>query len=145
MTVDVVAANLISFVTSVAVHNFLFDFSLARCKTKGDINSGECLDAQSWAIEGGLLMIGTEDGDALRARMPWLKIEDDDYPVEYLSNGFRVAIPYIAPKRSVGFHFVLAYNHIDEKCDSEWFAVDVPHAKLSEFPVESHLDGVVSG
>ena len=88
-------------------------------------------------------MFGTEDGDALQARMPWLKTQGIDYPVEYLTNGFRVVIPYIAPNTTVGFHFVLAYNQIDKECDSEWFAVDIPHAKLSDFPVANHLAGAI--
>ena len=145
MAVDLVAAYRIAFVSDAAIHNFSFDFTLTQYSTKGDANSGECLDAQSWEIGDGLLMFGTEDGDALQARMPWLTIHGDAYPVEYLPNGFRIVIPYVAPNAAVGFHFVLAYNSVDKGCDSEWFAVDVPHAKLSDFPVLTHLAGAVAG
>lgn len=145
MAVDVVVAYRISFVLDAPIHNFSFDFTLTQCTTKGDTNSGECLDAQSWGIDNGLLMIGTEDGDALQTRMPWLKIHGNDYPIKYLPNGFRIVIPYIAPNTTVGFHFVLAYNSVDKGCDSEWFAVDVSHARLAEFPVETHFAGVIAG
>ncbi len=139
MPVDLVTAYRVSFCEPFPVYNFSFDFTLARCKTKGDANSGESLDAQSWPIGDGLLMFGTEDGDALQARMPWLEINGDNDPVEYLHHGFRFAIPYVAPSATVEFHFVLAYNQIDSGTDSEWFAVDVPHHKLLELPVVKRL------
>ena len=145
MAVDLVAAYRIAFVLDAPIHNFSFDFTLTQCRTKGDANSGECLDAQSWEIDNGLLMFGTEDGDALQARMTWLTIHGNDYPIEYLPHGFRIVIPYIAPNTTVRFHFVLAYNPVNKECDSEWFAVDVPHAKLSEFPVVTHLAGPIAG
>lgn len=141
MAVDFVAAYRIAFVLDFAIHKFSFDIAFSRCESKGNPNSGECLDAQSWAVGRGIVMIGTEDGESLQARMPWLPIRDDDYPVTYLGNGFRVEIAKVAPKTPVGFHFVLAYNHIDTGTGSEWFAVDVPHSKLSELPVAKHLFG----
>lgn len=139
MTVDIVAAYRIGFVSTEPIHNFSFDIKLTECNTKGDRNSGEYLDAQTWGIDGGILMLGTEDGDALHARMPWLNIDGDRYPVEYLHNGFRMVLPYIGPDVTVGFHFVLAFSQIDSFSDSEWFAVDISHDKLSNFPVEKRL------
>lgn len=141
MSVDLVTAYRVSFCEPFPVHDFSFDFTLTRCEIKGDPNSGESLDAQSWPIGDGLLMFGTEDGDALKARMPWLEINGDDYPVEYLRHGFRIVIPYVAPNTTVGFHFVVAYNQVDAGTDSEWFAVDVPHRKLLEFSVVKHIAG----
>lgn len=135
MTVDLAAAYRVSFCVPFPVHDFSFDFTRTRCETNGDANSGESLDAQSWAVNDGLLMLGTEDGEALQARMPWLNIEGRDYPIEYLRHGFRIMIPYVGPNTTVGFHFVLAYNRLDAGSDAEWFAVDVPHAKLLELPV----------
>lgn len=145
MTVDLVAAYRVSFCVSFPVHDFSFDFTLPRCKMKGGANSGESLDAQSWPIGDGLLMLGTEDGDALHARMPWVGIEGNDYPIEYLRHGFRIAIPYIATDTTVGFHFVVAYNQVDAGTDSEWFAVDVPHRRLMELPVVKNIAGSNAG
>jgi hypothetical protein len=145
MFVDLVTAYRVSFCEPFAVHNFSFDLTLTRCEIKGDRNSGECLDAQSWPIGDGLLMFGTEDGDALKARMPWLEINGDDYPVEYLRHGFRIVIPYVAPNTPVGFHFVVAYNQVNAGTDSEWFAVDVRHRKLAEFSVVKHISGANAG
>ena len=145
MAVDLVTAYRISFASSTPIQSFSFDFTLAECQTKGDVNSGEWLEAQSWPIGNGLLMFGTEDGESLQSRMPWLRIEGADYPVEYMINGFRVSIPHVKPNTTVGFHFVLAYNHVDKRCDSEWFAVDVPHVKICEFPVLKHFSGANAG
>jgi hypothetical protein len=145
MAVDLVAAYRIAFVSPVPIHNFSFDFALTECESKGDPNTGESLDAQSWSIGDGLLMFGTEDGEALHARMPWLTIRDDEYPIEFLRCGFRIAIPYVAPNTTVGFHFVLAYNQVDKECDSEWFAVDFPHSELCELPIAKHIAGTIAG
>lgn len=141
MAIDLVAAYRISFAVPFPIHNFSFEFTRTECETEGDANSGECLDAQSWEIGDGLLMFGTEDGDSLKARMPWFKLTGTDYPVKYLRSGFRVVLPHVAPNTTVGFHFVLAYNHIDTSSDSEWFAVDVPHRKVLELAVVKHING----
>lgn len=134
MAVDFVTAFLIELVTSSSVHDFAFDCRLVCSPSKGDPNSGENLDAQSWSIGNGLLMIGTEDCEALRARMTWLDISLDNDLVSYLRDGFRLTFPYIPAKRQLSFHFVIAYNQIDKHCDSEWFAVDIPHANLQDSP-----------
>ncbi len=141
MAVDLVAAYRIALKLSEPVHSFSFDITIPACQAPGDTNSGEGLDAQSWDLDEARLMLGTEDGDALRRRMPWLPSDEQSYPIDYLSNGFRISIPYIAPNNNVGFHFVLAYNQVDRGDDSEWFAVDVPHEKLCEFPIEKQLCG----
>lgn len=145
MIVDLVAAYRISFSAPFPVHDFSFDFIRTRCETTGDTNSGECLDAQSWPIADGILMFGTEDGESLHVRMPWLKIEGNNYPIEYLRNGFRISIPYVAPNTPVGFHFVLAYNSDDTGTDSEWFALDVAHSTMRELPVTKHFTGTIAG
>ncbi|MDX1961505.1 MAG: hypothetical protein SFX18_00040 [Pirellulales bacterium] len=145
MAVDLVAAYRDSFCVPFPIHAFSFELTLTQCVTKGGPNSGESLDAQSWSIGDGLLMIGTEDGEALKNRMPWLKIEGDNYPIEYLRHGLRIAIPYVAPNTTVGFHFVLAYNQVDLGTYSEWFAVDVPYHQLLEAPVVKFIAGAMKG
>jgi len=141
MSVDLAAAYRVAFTASFPIHHFSFDFILDDCQTSGSAESGERLDAQSWPIGDGLLMVGTEDAEALQARMPTLPLRDEDYPVEYLPHGFRIAFPYVAPHTNVGFHFVLAHNCVDTESDAEWFAVDVSHLKLSDFRVMKSLSG----
>lgn len=145
MAVDVSSAYRIEFAATFPLHDFSFDFTRTEHEPKGDPNPGECLEAQSWSIGDGLLMFGTEDGESLQTRMPWLRIDGGNCPVEYLANGFRIAIPYIEPKTNVGFHFILAYNQVDANCDAEWFTVDIPHAKLTDFPIKNRLAGPDAG
>jgi hypothetical protein len=89
--------------------------------------------------------LGTEDGESLQARMPWLEIDGQDYPIDYLHHGMRVAIRHIPPNAFVSFHFVAAYNRIDTGTDSDWFAVDVSHARIVALPVDKLIHGSVTG
>ena len=145
MRVDCSTAYLVSFNAPFAIHDFSFDFTLTVCETRGSRNSGESLDAQSWSLGDGIVTLGTEDGEALHTRMRWLEIDGQDYPIEYLHHGMRVSIRYVAPNTVVSFHFVAAYNRIDAGTDSDWFAVDVPHARIVALPVDKMIHGSVTG
>lgn len=134
MAVDLVSAFLIDVPTAFPVYDLTFDCRLAAIEQEGDANSGQYLDAQSWPIGDGLLMIGTEDGEALQARMPWLNFNEDDYPIRYLPDGLRLELAMVPAKKRLDFHFVLAYNHVDRQCDSEWFAVDIAHTTILNSP-----------
>jgi hypothetical protein len=142
MSVDIVAAYRINFCVGFPVRDFYFNFTFSACMKDRDSNSGQNLDAQSWSIGNGRLMAGTEDGDALNLRMPWIETEGENYPIEYLGNGLRLVMPYAAPKNTVGFHFILAYNRVDVGCGSEWFAVDVPHDRISDLPYSRGNRGI---
>ena len=139
--VELIDAYLVSFTAPFAVHAFSFDLIIHSATRDGDANSGECLDAQSWNFGNALLMVGTEDGESLKRRMPWLTVTRNTYPIEYLPNGFRMTISYIKPNQPVDFHFVLAYNRLESENDSEWFAADVPHCDIAAFPVVKRLAG----
>ena len=110
MRVDCSTAYLVAFNAPFALHDFSFDFTLTVCETRGSWNSGESLDAQSWSLGDGIVTLGTEDGESLQARMPWLEIDGQDYPIDYLHHGMRVAIRHIPPNAVVSFHFVAANN-----------------------------------
>lgn len=145
MDVDWYAAYLVSFRVPFALEYFSIDFTLTACESRGNINSGENLDAQSWSIGDGIVTLGTEDGDALRKRMPWLRIDGTDYPVEYLHHGMRISIHDVGANVAVSFHFIAAFNRIDTGTDSEWFAVDVPHSKIVSLPVDKLIFGSETG
>lgn len=134
MAVDNFAAFLVRLTTSDTLHEFNFECSVSSVTQKGAPNSGEHLDAQSWHIGNGLLMIGTEDGESLDQRIDWLSVNKSNYPVSYLLNGFRLSFSYVPPHQQVDFHFIVAHNAPTRDCDSEWFAVDIPHAKLLASP-----------
>jgi len=145
MAVDSVDAYVVALISPSAIHNFSFDLIFHNGESKGSSESGEHLDAQSWQVGDGMLMIGTENGDVLQNRMPWIPTGANEYPIEYLPNGFRLSFAYIPPNDIVEFHFVLAYNRIECENQSEWFAVDVPHIKLGEFPVARRIVGANAG
>ena len=98
-SVDSLLAYVVEFTATSPVHDFSFDIVFHDCTAKGCAESGEHLEAQSWEYANGFLMIGTEDGEVLHSRMPWIETAacEKDYPVEYLSNGFRLSLPYVPP------------------------------------------------
>lgn len=81
----------------------------------------------------------------LCTRMPWLRIDGPNYPIEYLHHGMRFAIPHISPNTAVSFHFVVAYNRSESGSDSHLFAVDVPHAIVKSFAISKLIHGSVTG
>ena len=129
------------------IQNFSFDITLHNCQVKGCTESGEHLDAQSWQLDGGFLMIGTEDGELLNERMPWVEATQSNrhYPVEYRPDGFRFSLPYVPPKTLVEFHFVLAHNAIESDNVAEWVAVNIRHKNLFGLPVLKRIAGVNAG
>jgi hypothetical protein len=107
-----------------------------RCQFVTDLEggpeSGEGLEAQSWEGEHDIVLIGTEDGEALSYRMPWLESQGDLLAVvQYQKDGFSVPLKRIPAGRTIGLHYVVAENSNPEPVEcSAWYAVDIPHAKL---------------
>lgn len=107
-----------------------------RCEFDTDIEggpeSGERLDAQSWEGEHDIVVIGTEDGEMLSARMRWIEVSDDPLAlVQYQKDGLNVPLKGIPAEVTVTLHYVVAENSKPEPVEcSAWFAVDVPHDQL---------------
>jgi hypothetical protein len=131
-SVDAILGLLVRVDSRFPIYDFAFALRLARRNCTGSPESGEHLEAQGWAINGGRLMIGTEDAETLCDRMEWFNFPRSAYPIGYLDDGLEVAIPSIPAGRVFDFHFVVAYNGVDRGDDSEWFAVDIPHKSLAE-------------
>ena len=95
--------------------------------------SGEGLDAQSWSADGQLVMLGTEDGDALsqRARqrdwLPfrWQKALAERFP-QYLPDGMTVRLPALDSAELCQMHFVVSWSAegTDQSDNSACLAVD---------------------
>lgn len=100
----------------------------------GDPESGECLEAQSWETDHDLVMIGTEDGEALLSRMPWLSTSGDPLAfVQYREDGLNVPLRRIPAGVAIGLHYVVAENGSPEPVEcSAWYAVDIAHGKLPQ-------------
>jgi hypothetical protein len=99
---------------------------------EGGPESGEHLDAQSWEGEHDVVVVGTEDGEALSGRMPWLHIQGDPLAlVQYRDDGLNVPLKRIPAGVTIGLHYVVAENDNPEPLEcSAWYAVDVPHEQL---------------
>ncbi|MEL7150769.1 MAG: hypothetical protein AAGK71_08550 [Pseudomonadota bacterium] len=92
--------------------------------------SGQCLDAQEWSKDGQLVVMGTEDGEALSYRFKGLGLEDQAV-TEYSSRGMHLKLGQLGAHKDPSFHFVIAENNDPEAAeDSAWFAVDQNHEYL---------------
>lgn len=105
----------------------------------GESCTGQCLEAIEWDSRGSLLIIGSEDAEALSQRMPWLGVAPGQVIVEYTPRGMEILLSGTASSVSSAFHLIIAENPAPEPVpDSAWFAVDIPHqtvVKSFEFVV----------
>lgn len=107
-----------------------------RCRFVTDLaagpESGEHLEAQSWAGEHAVVVVGTEDGEAMVRRMPWLETWEDPLAlVAYQRDGLNVRLTDIPAGEAVGLHYVVAENAHPEPVEcSAWYAVAIQHERL---------------
>ncbi|MEM6497945.1 MAG: hypothetical protein AAF709_14635 [Pseudomonadota bacterium] len=95
--------------------------------TVGAACTGQCLDAQEWSENGNLVVIGTEDGEALSCRYPGLGLEDQ-VTTELSDRSMILRLRKLGLHNCPSFHFVVAENDDPEPIDaSAWFAVDQNH------------------
>jgi hypothetical protein len=89
--------------------------------------TGEGLEAQEWASDGYVMLIGTEGAEILRARLPSTVVLPDD-PINYSRDSLSIQISEIPKGESSSLHFVVAWNKLPESVESScWFAVDQAH------------------
>ena len=131
MSVQNCIAILLTIDTSVQIRNLKFGLSIAS-KVPGSSCTGEGLDAQEWSDQGKLVVIGTENDEALMQRIPTLapkNIVIVDFTSQSMVLEFR-NLPLIGKQ---SFHFIVAENTDPELMDaSAWFAVDQNHDYLLE-------------
>lgn len=97
----------------------------------GSPRTGECLEAQEWQSDDRILVVGTEDAEALSSRMPFLGLGEFDAIVEYGHDFMEIQISCIPANRQVTLHFIIAENRYPEPTPvSAWLAVDIPHREL---------------
>ena len=93
----------------------------------GEPCTGQCLDAQEWSENGNLVVIGTEDGEALSYRYPGLGLEDQ-VVVEMSPKAMKLRLRQLGMPMRPSFHFIIAENDDPEPVESSaWFAVDQSH------------------
>jgi hypothetical protein len=104
---------------------------LRRPPVSGTPESGERLEAQSWKAAGFVVMVGTEDFEALASRHPSCRITEVDNPVRYHADGIEVRLPVVPAMLLTSLHFAVAVNPLPEPAEcSSWYAVDIQHGKL---------------
>ncbi|WP_215264281.1 hypothetical protein [Epibacterium ulvae] len=106
-----------------------FDLTFST-KAVGAPCTGQCLDAQEWSDNGKLVVIGTEDGEALSYRFPQIGLEDKAV-VELSDRSMTLRLADLGKRNRPSFHFIIAENDDPEPVESSaWFAVDQAHEFL---------------
>ena len=114
-----------------------------RCSLRGEADArprpteptpepGARLDAQSWTANRDIVVIGTEDGEALTARLPWLRTPDDPLAfVRYEPDGLSIPLEWIPAGVEATLHHVVVENTYPEPVECcSWFAADLPHRRV---------------
>lgn len=100
---------------------------------KHGAETGEGLDAQAWYNKQFVLLVGTEDAEALTARLQQrITFNSDEYPFTYSENFLSVQVTCLPSANPLSLHFVAAWNELPEPQDcSCWFAVDQRHIDIA--------------
>ncbi len=131
MSVRRVRAVLLSAFSRTGFNQLDFSFRF-ETDIRGGPESGEHLDAQSWEGMHDIIVVGTEDGEALSSRMPWLEFMEDPLAlVQYRKDGLNIPLKQIPAGETIGLHYIIAENSNPEPVEcSAWYAVDIPHKQL---------------
>jgi len=98
----------------------------------GDADSGEWVDAQCWTLGDSVLVIGTEDVDVLRWRLPACGFQEAPYPTQYLPSALETRIPCVPSGAASTFHFVIATGPGANEAEqfAVWSAADIRHQEI---------------
>lgn len=128
MAVDDLTVCILSCSPNKPISNLIFECAWASLPPRGGPESGQCLDAQSWENSSNIVMVGTEDYEAMSRRLSHINLNESDYPVKYMENGFQIKIPLIKAGQKISLHYAIASNKLPESIENScWFAVDVNH------------------
>lgn len=96
--------------------------------SKGSACTGQGLAAMEWEDNQSIVVIGTDNEDALTYRMPWAKIKAYE---NYTSSSLTMRFAETQYAEEMSFHLIIAENPIPEPYpDSAWFAVDIGHNEI---------------
>jgi len=129
MKVRSCVAVLLKIVGSVELQNIELSLSV-RNDLRGRACTGERLEAQEWSDGEHILVVGTEDGEALDLRYPNLQLGEKKI-IDYTHHSMRLKIADLPELYNPSFHLVIAENDDPEPTEtSAWFAVDQDHGFL---------------
>jgi len=124
-------AVLLTFNGLVEIQNLQFSLTIAS-KVPGSSCTGQYLDAQEWSDGGELVIIGTEDSEALLHRIPKLRDENIEI-VDFTEHSLTLKLKDLPEPRKPSFHFIIAENDDPELVEcSAWFSVDQNHNYILE-------------
>ncbi len=130
MVVEGCVAVLLQYVPLEELVGLTFRCRWKQLKEKGDVCSGEALDAWEWKHEGTLVVIGTEDNEWLSRRLRFVELTETvhAYPITMRYNVVEIRVPLVPVGEQISLHYIVAWNSLPEKKESScWYAVDVPH------------------
>jgi hypothetical protein len=131
MSVDGCKAVLLRCIPNTSIKNFNFSCSWKELRETGYGNSGECLDAWEWELNGILVMVGTEDDECLGSRVKLKESTTSYYPITMNDNSIKVHIYEFPEGKELTLHYIISWNSIPEKVESScWYAVDIPHDRV---------------
>ncbi len=125
-------AILLKIFSLTPIKNLTFSFSWIKCDSEGYGCGGEGLEAWEWEKNNKLVMIGTEDDEALKARIsPAAKL--GKYPIKRDGNSIQIKVEHYPEKNELTLHYIIAEsNSSKENNTSCWFAVDIKNSKVME-------------
>ncbi|MEO4041152.1 hypothetical protein AAFN47_06040 [Hoeflea sp. CAU 1731] len=130
MSVRTCTAILLVIDGSVEIERLSFGLTL-ESPLQGDLNPGQHLVAEKWADGANLVMIGTEDGEALDLRFPILGFTEDTPVITCTAHAMTLELTGLPKLDNPSFHFVIAEKEDPKPFDaSAWFAVDQNHRFL---------------
>ncbi len=129
LTVSNCVGILLKISGTVAIQSLDFSLSVQEALA-GHTAMGERLDAQEWSDGAHVLMVGTEDSEALDIRYPNLSLGETQI-VHYTPNSMTLKLTNLPALYDPSFHYVIAENEEPEPVEaSAWFAVDQDHTFL---------------
>lgn len=131
-------AVLLQFSVTSAVTEFAYCCDAELLNVPGGACSGEGLDAWEWIHKHHIVVVGTEDGECLSARLQLPPSTADDYPVTLVGNNMQIKLKNLSAGESYALHFMVAWNTYPEPHDCEcWYAVNVSHEGCNELLANS--------
>ena len=107
-------------------------FQISTDSTSGHPATGQCLDAQEWDNGSQIVVVGTEDGEALSDRFPTEGFEEQAVTI-YSDHALNLSLADLNGYDHLSFHFIIAENEYPEPVDaSAWFAVEQRHSLVTE-------------
>lgn len=131
MTIRSCKAILFSVDANSELEELILSISI-ESKVPGTACTGQFLDAMEWNDQGKLVVIGTEDSEALLHRYPELSADNIEI-VDFTKQSMTVSLKNLPKLQHLSIHFIVAENgHPEPAVNSALFAVEQDHSRVLE-------------